>query len=163
MTPQTNRLHHPSVQNARVDAFSANVQGTNYLRQVDIPALDYQYQPHSTVPASEAGFRSQDEAVVPSMNIQYQANMGLAQNQPNLVHPTAAIAPMRPFPDDDQQLPRQQEGRADELTMSSGMHKDLWKVPLCVCFGFAFLPYRRSVIGEKTSAHHFLRRLEVKV
>jgi len=119
LVPQTHHVPHPLVQNTIAEAFNTNLQGTNY-RQA-IPTLDHQYQQQVLQPAPDVGCRCQDEAVVPSVNNQHHANMPSAHNQPNVVHPTVAIAPMRPVASEDQQLPVMERGMVKNIRFLRGL------------------------------------------
>ena len=97
MPPETQPVPQPSIQNIAASIpFNHQLQGSNN-RQV-MQSLDCQYHPQPSLRhASEA------DAVVPCVNIQYQTGIPSGtQHQPN-VHPTAAIAPMRPVSHENQQ------------------------------------------------------------
>ena len=124
--PSSVRLHHiqpgphPPIQSTAAEEFHLNGQAASYIPA--LTALDYQYSPQSNLPASKSVFRSQDDAVVPaSVNVQYQA----MQSHQAFAHPTAAIAPMRPAPNQDQQLVCQQEGDTTEPVISKGIRNKL--------------------------------------
>ena len=122
--PTSMRLHHlqpaphPTLQNTATEAFNFNMQAPNYRQAA--PVVDYQYQPLSNLPASESVFRGQGDAVVPSVNVQYQAS---APNQQ--AHPTATIAPMRSASNQDQQPVCQQERNITEPVISKGIGKQI--------------------------------------
>lgn len=125
MLPKAHSESHLFVQNpSTVGVCNMNEQGSTY--EESIPALNYHSRPQfqntatadvrkideqgstygEPLPALNHHSRPQgalDEAVVPCcVNVpQYQANMALASNQ-NVAHPTAAIAPMRPFSNESQ-------------------------------------------------------------
>ena len=126
MAPQTQSAPHPSFQNTTTEALNSHMRDTNH-RHV-IPSLDCHYQPQpSMLPTSDT------DSVVPCVNLQYQTNMALAdQHQPN-VHPTAAIAPMRPVSNTEKRLLRQQERKVTQPAMSEGMDKDLVRGFCFVC------------------------------
>lgn len=118
MAPETQPVPQPSIQN--IAPFNHQLQGSNN-RQV-MQSLDCQYHPQPSLPhASEA------DAVVPCMNIQYQTGIASGtQHQPN-VHPTAAIAPMRPVSHDNQQSSHlhQSTNVAERHVLLQGMRNEM--------------------------------------
>lgn len=97
MAPEPQPVPQPLIQNIAASIpFNHQLQGSSN-RQV-MQSLDCQHHSQSSLPhAFEA------DAVVPCVNIQYQTGIASGtQHQPN-VHPTAAIAPMRPVSHDNQQ------------------------------------------------------------
>ena len=127
MAPETQPVPHPSIQNIAASIpFNYQLQGSNN-RQL-MPSLDCQYHPQPSLPhASEA------DAVVPSVNIQYQTGIASGtQHQPN-VHPTAAIAPMRPVSHDNQQPSHlyQSTNIAEGHVLPQGMRNEIGGPQVC--------------------------------
>lgn len=123
--PTTVRLHHmhpvphPSLHNPATEEFHLNEHAPSY-RQAASP-LGHQYHPQPSTRLSESApslsLRGQEDAVVPASAV----NIPMQQHQQAATQPTAAIAPMRPAPNQqDQQPPCQQERNVTEPVISKG-------------------------------------------
>lgn len=120
--PTSVRLHHmqpaphPSLDNPATEAFHFNEQAPSYRQATS--ALGYQYHPQSNPPQS--ALRGQEDAVVPASAV----NIPVQQNQQAVTHPTAAIAPIRPASNQQDQQPLgQQQGNITEPVISKGIDK----------------------------------------
>ena len=128
MAPGTQPVPQPSIQNIAASIpFNHQLQGSNN-RQV-MPSLDCQCHPQPSLPhaPSEAG------AVVPCVNIQHQTGIASGtQHQPN-VHPTAAIAPMRPVSHDNQQSSHLHQGSniAERHVLLQGIRNEMGGPQVC--------------------------------